>query len=91
MSDFMKDGANVLEDGVPLREVSLQCLIGAPLETGVTLPGIEFCDSCRPCADDVVGARAWGEGEESNADFGRMVAPLAADTVPVLAKGLLRR
>ena len=83
MSDLINDGAKVPEDGVPLREVSLQCLIGAPFVIGVRLPGIEFCDWCRPCTGGV-GAGTTGQGEDSNSDFGRMVAP-------VLAKGLLRR
>ena len=89
-SVFMKDGAKVLDVGVPLREPFLLCLGVLPGATSVAPKGPLDC---------IVGVDAPGVGAgdgEKRDDFGRpalfaLPGPGDGDAEPLRANGLPRR
>jgi len=83
----MKDGANVLDVGVPSRDLSRVCRGTLPACTNV--PPKEVCDCVRACDEGEVVMPESGEAEKAT-DLGLPMVDGAGETEAFLEKGLLR-
>lgn len=95
----MKEGANVLEDGVlPRPEPSRECRGILPLLPALPpiAPGITACELFRTCGEPEVGVdrpeSGLGDGKltDFGLDLGAGVGPAAADGDAFRIKGLFR-
>lgn len=84
----MKEGANVVDVGVPLFE-SLRSLV-CVLENSRLIAETDPFDCVRLCPNDETMPGV-DDGEVKMADLGRGLVLVAGEAEAVLAKGLLRR